>query len=166
MNCQNFRYKRLTKECTNELKKELRLQAEKIMSSGIRHSHFDSHHHIHTGPSFFPLFCSIGREYGIHKMRRMSNIESKSIKQTFRDLLSMYYNHLAKGYQQTDYFGSVSIFLDILQNHTRQYNSNSTIELMCHPGGHSINCEYEINILKEHIIDNYIKGEYIKYENI
>lgn len=49
-------------------------QVEKLMNAGIRVSHVDSHQHIHTRPSIFPLIKRLQRKYGLKKVRLSRNI--------------------------------------------------------------------------------------------
>ena len=52
-----------------ELEKELRLQLERALSSGLRITHLDSHQHLHVLPGVAGLVQRLGEEYGIKKMR-------------------------------------------------------------------------------------------------
>jgi predicted glycoside hydrolase/deacetylase ChbG (UPF0249 family) len=53
---------------------ELKAQLEKVLSAGIRPTHLDSHHHVHTEWAIAPLVCRLAREYGIRRIRLTRNI--------------------------------------------------------------------------------------------
>jgi chitin disaccharide deacetylase len=49
--------------------RELTAQARRAFEAGIPVSHFDSHEHVHTIPSLFPVFKSLQRRFGIRRIR-------------------------------------------------------------------------------------------------
>ena len=54
--------------------RELTAQVERIEAAGIRITHADSHHHIHTGVFVAPIAVRVCREHGIDKMRLHRNL--------------------------------------------------------------------------------------------
>ncbi len=52
-----------------EIERELRAQIEKVLDSGIRPTHIDSHQHMHVLPGIAGLAVRLCKEYGIGKIR-------------------------------------------------------------------------------------------------
>ncbi len=52
-----------------EIEKELRVQIEKILESGINPTHLDSENHLHVWPSVFEIVCRLAKEYNIKFVR-------------------------------------------------------------------------------------------------
>ncbi len=107
----------------NAVYKELKAQAEKILSSGIKIDHADSHHHIHTAVFIAPIVFEICKEFGICKIRLNRNIGKirpykKAFKRIYNDNLK------CKGFKTTDYFGGL---IDI------EDGVPDNIEIMVHP---------------------------------
>lgn len=103
---------------------ELTAQIEKIENSGIRITHADSHHHIHTDIFIAPIVVKICKEHGINKIRLHRNIGSISI---VKKIVKKIYNRYLKfkGFRTTDYFGSLEDIKDNLLS--------DTLEIMVHP---------------------------------
>lgn len=103
---------------------ELTAQIEKIENSGIRITHADSHHHIHTDIFIAPIVVKICKEHGINKIRLHRNIGSISI---VKKIVKKIYNRYLKfkGFRTTDYFGSLEDIKDNLPS--------DTLEIMVHP---------------------------------
>lgn len=53
----------------SELEQELRAQIEKVLESGIKPTHIDSHQHMHVLPGIAGMVIRLCREYGIRKIR-------------------------------------------------------------------------------------------------
>lgn len=49
-------------------------QVERVAALGVRISHFDSHHHIHTVPALFPALKALQRRFGIRRVRISKNL--------------------------------------------------------------------------------------------
>lgn len=124
---------KLFEACYNELNQQLLL----ILQKGLRPSHLDSHHHIHTIPWLLPVMSALQRKYKIFRMRNTMNIyrmdpynspkqgliAAKRIWQlTARSLGSI----------MTQRFTSLEIFMD--DPSRSDFISAKSIELMCHPG--------------------------------
>jgi len=74
-----------------EFERELRAQVEKALAAGVRLSHFDSEKNLHVLPPFFKLALTIGRDYGLSKVRfvrefRFSSAPGQSLKAAFLSL--------------------------------------------------------------------------------
>jgi predicted glycoside hydrolase/deacetylase ChbG (UPF0249 family) len=52
-----------------EVERELRAQIERVLSSGLRPTHLDSHKHLHMWPPIFHLVVRLAQEYGIPAVR-------------------------------------------------------------------------------------------------
>ena len=103
---------------------ELSAQIAKIEAAGIRVTHADSHHHIHTGIFIAPIVLRVCKEHGIRKIRMHRNIgaistQKKMVKKCFNAWLHM------RGFRTTQFFGSLEdIGLGI---------PNGVTEIMVHP---------------------------------
>ena len=99
-----------TKPLSNDEKaaiyKELTAQVEKIQSAGIKLTHADSHHHIHTGIFVAPIAVKVCKEHGITKMRLHRNLGQ--INAVKRFVKKRYNRWLHKqGMITTDYFAYI-----------------------------------------------------------
>ena len=117
-----------------ELEKELCAQIEKVMDYGIRISHFDSHHHIHTGLVLLPVMPNLLKRYGIRKMRRMRNYVPAAswANMALRNLWAQLIKLQNRKIIMTNYFG---IYEDWYDGGKQILPGSVTLELMCHPGG-------------------------------
>ncbi len=133
-NGRNYNFKTLTKEMMSDVRKELIAQADKIMSSGIKPSHIDSHHHIHWQAPLIPLFAELASLYGNNKIRKQwikeSSISiSNRMKIWLRESLMKWNNMKIK---TVDDFVSVEYFLKKYNN--AETDNQQVVELMLHPG--------------------------------
>jgi predicted glycoside hydrolase/deacetylase ChbG (UPF0249 family) len=137
-----------TSSLREALFRELCLQVERIMASGIRVSHFDSHNHIHTMPIMFPVLKRLQKHFGVRKVRNTWNVypcgAPKPItvlwkKRLWEWALRYYYRT-----STTSAFTSFEVFLDVMRNSDVDC---ATIELMVHPGHKEF--EKEIKLLSE-----------------
>ena len=116
---------------------EVNQQLLRLHESGLRPTHLDSHHHIHTIPWLLPVMWRLQKKYKIFRLRNTLNVynptsaepprlrllAAKKIWQTAATVL---------GSKMTQRFSSVQIFLaDPLRP---EFTTASSIELMCHPG--------------------------------
>ncbi len=131
-----FRYKYIPKTISSAIENELESQIKKLLEANVQISHIDSHHHIHTAFSIYPIVVKLAKRYNINKIRTLRNFPRKNLLDSaLRNLWKTYaaYNEIRLNYQllKTNYFSSVEEFYmskNIL-------NKNCTVELMCHPGG-------------------------------
>lgn len=120
--------------------RELRLQVEKVISLGVKISHFDSHNHMHTIPQIFPVLKRLQKHFAIRKVRTTWNIYSPKshpsvalrIKKRIWDFALRHYYCTTT----TQGLTSFATFYDLARKEALSYNS---IELMTHPG----HVEYE-----------------------
>jgi predicted glycoside hydrolase/deacetylase ChbG (UPF0249 family) len=115
--------------------RELCLQVDKIRSMGVRISHLDSHNHIHTIPSLFPVLKRVQRCFDIRRVRMTRNIYSPRScpsakvlleKRLWSCALRCYYRTVT-----TSGFGSLNDFCDLAKLKQIRYES---VEVMVHPG--------------------------------
>lgn len=105
-NKQYSRSKPLTTDEKAAIYKELTAQVEKIQQAGIRITHADSHHHIHTGVFIVPIAVKVCKEHGINKMRLHRNLgQLSSIKRFIKNKFNHWLNK--QGLTTTDYFAYV-----------------------------------------------------------
>ncbi|TKB90015.1 MAG: ChbG/HpnK family deacetylase [Nitrospira sp.] len=128
-----------TAKLTSQLKKaiftELCLQVEKILSLGVKISHFDSHNHVHTIPALFSVVKRVQRHFGIRKVRTTWNVfppsykasQSLILKKRIWDLALRHWYHTVT----TSGFTSFAMFYDLVKTTSLNFDS---IELMVHPG--------------------------------
>lgn len=111
---------------------EWRSQFAKLVEAGVRVSHIDSHHHIHTYPSLFGTLRIIQREFGVRRVRLTRTTPDDAGKAG--TLARRAWTSVAKldGAETADYFCSLSDYRRLLQ--LRPFRRDATIELMVHPG--------------------------------
>lgn len=134
LNINQFRNKIISTSIQKELEKELCAQIEKVLDYGIRISHIDSHHHIHTSLLMLWLMPKLAKRYSIHKMRRMRNYvpfasrTNMVLRNLWKQLIKLQNHRIV----MTDYFG---IYEDWYDSDKQILHGNTVLELMCHPGG-------------------------------
>ena len=114
---------------------ELCAQIEHVASLGVRISHLDSHHHVHTRPFFFPVLKEVQRRYQIRRVRLSKNFYSPD-QACPADLVwqKRAYNWALKSVYST---GTTDAFTEFLTYHradAARQRSIRLIELMVHPG--------------------------------
>ena len=126
---------KITSQLKEAIFTELCLQVEKIISLGIKISHFDSHHHVHTIPALFPVVKRLQRHFGIRKVRTTWNVCPPSFKASLTRILKKRIWDLALRHcyhtTTTSGFTSFSMFYDLAKTTSLNHDS---IELMVHPG--------------------------------
>lgn len=123
-----FQYMPLNNEAKKCIYYELEAQIQKLLDSGIKISHIDSHNHMHMSPSILPIVCQLAKEYGITTMRHGINQNGYSLKSIFFRMINAYDATVMRNMKQTDVFCSVNHFERMVKNDHRTY------EVMCHPG--------------------------------
>lgn len=104
-----------------EVEKELRAQIDGFIKTGMKLSHFDSHHHIHMYDGIREIVAKLAKEYNVPV--RQPNLETKK-----------FYSEI--DIKTTDYFtwefygegATIDNFKAIIEEF-----SGGTIEIMCHP---------------------------------
>lgn len=115
--CQNFcengrfhgniqRLKRLNRFEREAVYQELKAQVERLKADGIRITHADSHHHIHTAIFIAPIVLHVCKENGIQKIRLHRNIGTISFcKKVIKALFNGWLHR--RGFDTTKFFGSL-----------------------------------------------------------
>ncbi|MEH7484854.1 chitin disaccharide deacetylase [Neobacillus drentensis] len=103
----------------DELSREWSAQIERIFESGLKPTHFDSHHHVHTLPELLPVVQMLAKKYNL-SARRFPE-DAKKVVPAFTDV----FLHDFYGEGATD---------DYFKNLLTRVNDGQTVEVMCHPG--------------------------------
>ena len=114
------------------IKNEIEAQISRLENSGIKISHIDSHHHIHTDFWVLIVVLKVAKEHNIDKIRGISNYTSRGISLFARTMWRRIVKLIYPSIHMTDYFTSFNAFVNNKVNNT----SDGTIELMTHPGGY------------------------------
>ena len=114
---------------------ELCAQIERVAALGVRISHLDSHHHVHTRPVLFGVLKQVQRRYGIRKIRLAKNFYSTE-RPCRADLLvkKRAYNWALRSLYTTSTTDAFTEFLTYYHADDFRKRSIGRIELMVHPG--------------------------------
>ncbi len=101
------RLKKLTEDEKQAVYEELSAQIKRLEQNGVKLTHADSHHHIHTGIFIAPIFVHVCKEHGVNKVRLHRNIGTIP---TVKKIAKKVYNKWLKkqAFVTTKYFGSMS----------------------------------------------------------
>jgi chitin disaccharide deacetylase len=116
----------LTREETAAVETELRAQVDAVLASGIRPSHFDSHHHVHTQWPIATIVMRMARRYGVPAIRLTRNCGPS------RGLTTRAYKRVLNarfaraGFAATRHFGSASDISSLVE-------FSGPVEIMVHP---------------------------------
>lgn len=135
-NINSYRNRILSPTVLNAIEKELDAQIAVLKDFGVKISHIDSHHHIHTGVAFLSLLPRLARRHRIYKIRSMRNyipLTSK-INLLCRDTWWWLIKGQFPQIRTTDYFGIYEDWYET-KHLWLQDKKESFLELMCHPGG-------------------------------
>lgn len=154
---------------------ELLSQVELLREKGLKISHFDSHHHVHTSPmTFFPLGWLL-KATGIFKVRNTLNVyqkrQLKNPKTAVKGILKKQWTYgmrIRHNAIMTNKFCSVTDFERAALEEPMSIPQTGSLELMCHPGDNS-NHEYvrECEILRAGLGNIYkLPFELISYNEI
>jgi predicted glycoside hydrolase/deacetylase ChbG (UPF0249 family) len=120
-------------------------QIEFVMRAGIRISHLDSHHHVHTIPFVFPVLKLIQRKYGIKKVRLARNVYGREERPSpFKLWAKGVYNVSLRHFYATY---TTCVFLDFLTFYERVIVEGERwpiVEVMVHPGSSTERDEYRL----------------------
>lgn len=132
----NIRKVHISRRLGDAIFREWSAQVEKLFKAGIRVSHFDSHHHVHTMPAIFPTLVRLCRRFGVNKIRTtMSIYRADEAPSPFLRAGKSIWQFAVRRVcrlQTTDGFTSLQIFL---QRNRVCRQRGFTLELMVHPGG-------------------------------
>lgn len=112
------------------IRQELKAQIERLLSAGIRPTHFDSHHHLHAHWQIAQVVVSLAEEYGVRNIRMAGNVLFPSAlpKRLYRHLLNRFlFQRRLQG--EVKLFSYLDRFMKV-----RPDVGGEIIELMIHPG--------------------------------
>jgi len=110
---------RKAKVSLTEIENEWTAQIEQFLETGLKPSHLDSHHHIHTLKELQPVIRNISKKYRL-PVRRNGKIPIEGVESRADISLFDFYN---EGVRE-DFFNNLSTHLE----------DGTTAEIMCHPG--------------------------------
>jgi predicted glycoside hydrolase/deacetylase ChbG (UPF0249 family) len=135
----------ITRFLSNAIYSEFCSQVERLLLLGINISHIDSHEHIHTIPSIFPILKRLQQRYDIRKVRISRNIYLPNYRVSKHLLLKKYfYNFMLNkifSTKTTSGFGSLEEFYTNAKSNNLKHD---TVEIMVHPGSQKYNNETSI----------------------
>lgn len=101
-----------------EVEKEWDAQIERFFSFGLKPSHFDSHHHIHSWDPLIPVVVKLANKYNL-PVRKVYRNQIENVPFLSDQLL-------------TDFYGEHvhDAYFEQLSNKVQQVQS---VEIMCHP---------------------------------
>lgn len=128
-----FRLGRKEREAVYE---ELQMQLERVLAAGIRPSHLDSHHHVHTEWAIAPLVCRLARSYGIRRIRLTRNmgLMPSRARRWYKRLFNYWFLGRHRGLvDNTDYFGDIGDMHYFLNTGVKKRLEGLSFEIMVHP---------------------------------
>lgn len=103
---------------------EITEQLDKVIHSGIKITHVDSHQHVHTNIRILPIIIKVCKKKGIHKIRIYKNIVDRGfIRNTWYGLFNRRLRR--EGMVTADYFGNLSEY--------HEQSVTGVLEMMVHP---------------------------------
>jgi predicted glycoside hydrolase/deacetylase ChbG (UPF0249 family) len=132
-----FRQLRPSPKLMQACYEELAIQLQTLLHRGLKPTHLDSHHHIHTIPWLLPVINGLQRRFKIFKLRNTMNVYDPYMGlQPSKKLLAAkamwQLSTRVLGSKMTQRFTSLKIFLS--DPFRVEFTKALNIELMCHPG--------------------------------
>jgi chitin disaccharide deacetylase len=123
---------RLDKPVKAAAYEELRMQLEKVVGAGIKPSHLDSHHHIHTEWAVVPLVRRLAKEFRIPRIRLTRNMgwQPSYLKRLYKTVFNRWQLGGHTGLSNTDLFGDIG---DLVYYSRGGWPEGKKIEIMVHP---------------------------------
>lgn len=133
---ERIREVRVTQGLSRAIFEEFCAQIEKLHGMGVKVSHIDSHHHVHTVPSLFFVLKRVQKKFGIRKVRITRNLyETGERPPRFLMAKKRLYNFFLKHYDlPTKTTEGFSDFLSFYERALSRELSYHTYEVMVHPG--------------------------------
>lgn len=107
---------------TNEIYHEWKAQIEKVMRAGIKPTHLDSHHHVHTLEPIQAIIVKLAREYQLPVRNNFKLPEDVSGVKRFEPFFD------SVGIDSEEH---LEVYLNNLLDDIQAWE---TVEVMCHPG--------------------------------
>ena len=141
---------RLTPAVRTALLREWSAQVERVLQAGVKVSHLDSHHHVHTLPALLPVLKAVQRRFGIRRARSTISLLRPGEKMTplrrLRKRVFCFVLDRAYTTRAPSGLGDFRVFLEHLQ--AGSLNRQRCLELMVHPGTQNPEYEREIELLR------------------
>lgn len=140
---------RITLPVLRAVYREWCAQIENLMRWGVKLSHIDSHHHVHTIPQFLPLLAALRWRYRIVRVRISRNLYTDSDRPSRRVLAGKRLYNLSLrriGFRTTELFTDLETFVSQDAVLPRAWES---AELMVHPGADAAR---EANLLRSDLL--------------
>jgi chitin disaccharide deacetylase len=103
----------------DDLEREWTAQIELFLETGLRLTHFDSHHHVHTAPDFLQVAQKLSKKY---------NLSARCVAENAVEGVPAFTDVFLH-----DFYGEGATF-DYFQKLPERIQDGQTIEVMCHPG--------------------------------
>ena len=133
---------------TKGIFEEFCAQIDKLHALGVKVSHIDSHHHVHSIPRVFPVLKRVQKQYQIRKVRISRNIYGPNEDTPWRlRMMKSAYNFLLRHYYRTVTTGGFTDFNTFYELGKTNKPKHQSIELMVHPGSRAFDYEDETEIL-------------------
>ena len=117
------------------LYRELCTQTETLLDMGLNISHFDSHHHVHTLPSLFPLVKALQIKFKIPRIRLSKNLYTPQLipAKTLR-IQKAYFNWALSTIPPAITTDAFTEFDSFIQLDGMVPSKICSLEVMTHPG--------------------------------
>jgi predicted glycoside hydrolase/deacetylase ChbG (UPF0249 family) len=120
-------------------------QIERLRTLGVELSHIDSHHHVHTIPSLFPVLKRVQKACGIRRVRLSMNIYGPRAKTSSLLLLKKrLWNFAVRNLHATITTAGMTDLDTFVETAGRMKAAAQTIEVMVHPGNPLFRDETEL----------------------
>ena len=176
----NFKKLKVLKEENNmnlnQIYEEWEAQIQKLLNNGVKLTHIDSHHYVHSFDSCVKIVETLAKKYSL-PVRNCFDIDKKVketkifITETFWNL----FNILSIKNMDFDYNIVKDNIYEIIEGNAKKYSKYSIIEASCHPAyvdeelyfGSSFNLARmrEIKILCDPELDRILKKYNFEYVN-
>jgi chitin disaccharide deacetylase len=150
------------KEIDDLIYLEFKAQIMKVLDSGLKISHFDSHEHIHHSPFVFNILKRLGIEFNINKIRLVNEawiprifFKNFTYKLFSKNYLKFFLLNYCKNKNYDNSFESPKYFYGILDSgkiniehfflYVSKIEDNSTIELCMHPANKFLKIDKQNN---------------------
>ena len=139
-------------------------QVERIQSLGIAVSHIDSHHHIHTVPTLFPVLKAVQERFNIRKVRLSKNIYTLQERPcTLFRLKKTLFNSALRLWHSTATTDAFTDLAGFQENRGLIEKLGWAVEIMLHPGG--LGSESESEQLRDLALgDSCFKPSLVSYD--
>jgi len=110
-------------------------QVERLQSLGVRLSHFDSHHHMHTVPGVFPVMKRLQHRFGFRKVRLTMNLYLPDAPASRARLSTKAaWNFALRHWHRTTTTRRLTSFEIFSRTPKEKLRGCESVELMVHPG--------------------------------